>query len=99
MTRVDHWTSDIRWPTALGVFLILASVTAAYAPAVHGGFLWDDDALVTQSELIQGPHGLYRIWCTADAIDYWPVSNSSFWLEWRLWGMNPTGYHVTNLML
>ena len=39
------------------------------------------------------------MWFTTDPADYWPVANSSLWLEWRLWGMNTTGYHVTNLVL
>jgi tetratricopeptide (TPR) repeat protein len=27
------------------------------------------------------------------------VTNSVFWIEWRLFGMDPTGYHVVNLSL
>src|SRR5262249_8088682 len=36
---------------------------------------------------------------TSEPADYWPMTNSSLWLEWRVWRMNPTGYHVTNLLL
>ncbi len=39
------------------------------------------------------------MWFSTEPFDYWPLTNSSFWLEWRLWGMNPVGYHVTNVVL
>ena len=84
------------WLLAL---LLVAAVVASYWPAVHGGFLFDDDALVSQSPIVHAADGLKRIWFTTEPIDYWPVTNSSFWVEWRLWGPHPTGYHLTNVLL
>jgi tetratricopeptide (TPR) repeat protein len=68
-------------------------------PSLTGDFIFDDDLLLTHSALIKSPDGLYRFWCTNEAFDYWPVTNSTLWLEWRLWGLQPTGYRVTNLIL
>lgn len=82
-----------------GVALIALAAFVAYFPALHGEFILDDDILLWRSSLIKAPDGLYRFWFTAEAYDYWPVSNTTLWLEWRLWGMNPTGYHVTNLLV
>ena len=79
--------------------LIAVIALIAYFPSLNGGFVLDDNHLLTENELIAAPDGLYRFWCTSEAADYWPVSNTSLWIEWRLWGMNPTGYHVTNLIL
>src|SRR5262245_33105855 len=72
---------------------------AAYWPALHGPFVFDDHALLTINPLVAASDGLSRIWFTTEPIDYWPVTNSAFWLEWRLWGAAPTGYHMTNLAL
>ncbi len=79
--------------------LIGAAAVYVYFPALRGGFVLDDDLLLTHNSTITASDGLYRFWFTKEAPDYWPVSNSTLWLEWRLWGMNPTGYHVTNLLL
>ena len=85
--------------TLAGAALIAIATFAVYWPAIHGGFIWDDELLLTKNALVKASNGLYRIWFTREPIDYWPVTNSSFWIEWRLWGMNPTGYHVTNVLL
>jgi tetratricopeptide (TPR) repeat protein len=82
-----------------GVAAIAVAAFIAYLPALNGGFIWDDELLITKNRLIDTSDGLYRIWLTIEAHDYWPVTNTSFWLEWRLWGMNRTGYHLTNLFL
>ncbi|MGW8257234.1 MAG: tetratricopeptide repeat protein, partial [Thermoguttaceae bacterium] len=78
---------------------IVFSAIVVYFPALGGDFVLDDAILLTANPLIKAPDGLYWFWCSAKAPDYWPVANTSLWIEWRLWGMNPTGYHVTNLIL
>jgi tetratricopeptide (TPR) repeat protein len=78
----------------------LAGLTLiAYFPALNGGFVFDDDSILTNNILIKDPSGLYKFWITSNQVDYWPVTMSSFWIEWRLWGMNPRGYHLANLTL
>ena len=84
-------------PAALAA--IVFAVFIAYSPATNGGFVFDDGLLLTDSICIKDPGGLQKFWCTNEPLDYWPATNSTFWIEWRLWGMNPAGYHVTNLIL
>jgi tetratricopeptide (TPR) repeat protein len=83
----------------LGVLVICLSVLAAYWPALRGGFIWDDTSLVTGNDLIKADDGLHRFWFTTESADFWPVTMTSFWFEWRLWGPHAAGYHATNLVL
>ena len=77
----------------LGAGVLLFAVTLlAYFPALKGGFIWDDDNFLTLNPLIRAPDGLYRFWFTTQATDYWPVTSSTLWLEWRLWGLQAAGY-------
>ncbi len=79
--------------------MIAAAVFLVYLPCIGGGYLLDDTQLLTGNLLVRIPDGLYHFWCTNEPIDFWPATNTTFWLEWRLWGMNLGGYHVTNLIL
>ena len=79
--------------------IIAAAVYLAYLPSLSGGFIWDDHDLITNNRLVTGADGPHKIWCTTEPIDYWPLTNTAFWLEWRLWGLNSAGYHATNLIL
>jgi len=80
--------------------LILAVVTMlAYQPAWQGGFVWDDDANIASPEL-RSLDGLRRIWFQPRATQqYQPLHYSSSWLQQRLLGDSPTGYHLVNLLL
>ncbi len=80
---------------------LLAAITiAAYIPALRAGYIWDDDAYLTANRNISEPGGLARSWFEARSNpQYYPLVFSTFWVEYRLWGLNPTGYHVTNILL
>ena len=93
------------WVGVGGGLIIGLAVLLAFWPSLGGGFLWDDDTWIAAvpttptHRLIHDDGGLRDIWLTHQTQDYWPLSNSAFWLEWRLWGMNPTGYRAVNLAL
>ncbi len=91
--------SALNFRVLAGVVIIVLIAFLAYLPSLCGEFILDDDKLLTDNHLIKAADGPYRFWCTTEAMDYWPLSNTTLWIEWRLWGMNPTGYHVTNLFL
>jgi tetratricopeptide (TPR) repeat protein len=79
--------------------LIVLVVAVAYTPVLHAGFVFDDPFLITDNPLIKAGDGLYRFWFTTQAPDYYPLTWSLWWAEWRLWGGNPMGYHVVNVLL
>ena len=85
-----------RWLFGL---LMVVAVLLAYQPAWHGGFIWDDESHVVHNRLLVEPDGLKRIWFSLEAPQYYPLVFTTFRLERALWGLNPAGYHVVNLLL
>jgi tetratricopeptide (TPR) repeat protein len=82
----------------IGAALIILTLLA-YQPVWHAGFIWDDDVYVTQNKLLSAPDGLQRIWFSQDSpSQYFPLTYTTFRIEKRLWGLNPTGYHLVNLL-
>jgi tetratricopeptide (TPR) repeat protein len=79
--------------------LIVAATLLVYERVFRAGFIWDDDRFLTRNPLIHASDGLYRFWFTTQPPDYFPLTSSMLWLEWRLWGTDATGYHVVNVLL
>jgi len=80
--------------------LLVALAAAAYIPALGAGFVWDDDHYVTENATLREAGGLWRIWFEIGAVpQYYPLVHSSFWLEYRLWGLHPAGFHTVNVLL
>jgi len=90
-----------RYPDWMpGVALFLLAVVI-YFPSLGGGFLWDDNTSVTESEIVRNPGGWWQAWFSPPPShpDYFPLTTDVFWLQWRLWGDHPFGYRLVNLLL
>ena len=92
-----------NWLLAL---FLMAATFAAYQPVWHAAFGWDDGKLIGASV----HDGLRHIWTEQGeptlqgqrfepGEQYYPLTFTTFWLEYHLWGMDPPGYHLDNVLL
>ncbi|MCE0499175.1 MAG: tetratricopeptide repeat protein [Methylacidiphilales bacterium] len=94
----------LKPPTELLPFLqavmIVVAAAVIFWPALHGGWLWDDNIDITENPVTKSANGLWSIWFEPGSQrDYYPVKASVQWAQWHLWGNATLGYHVTNLAL
>lgn len=61
--------------------------------------MWDDAYWLVDSWVTPRSDGLVRAWTSGDRYDFLPLTSSAFWLEWRLFGADATGYRVVNAVL
>jgi protein O-mannosyl-transferase len=106
MTQASHSVKRIagflqfsKVPGWLSGLLLIVLVMIVYHPLWHAGFIWDDDTFLLNNPLIKQSDGLYQFWFSTKAPDYFPLTSTTLWLEWRLWGENPLGYHIVNVLL
>ena len=81
------------WKVAPRLSLILLT-SIAYFPTLHAGFIWDDNAYVTHNQQLRTVDGLGIIWFQPGGVphvQYYPMTLSTFWLEYHLWGLRPAG--------
>ena len=87
-------------PFACGGLVLLCLLT--FANSLSGEFLnWDDDSLVTQNPHIRSLSGeaIGRMFSEPIGYTYQPLRLLSYAIDYRLWGDQPFGYHVVNLLL
>ena len=82
-----------------GLLVILCLLS--FWPAVSGQFIWDDNHQVAAHlPAMEGAAGFEHIWLPPiSTIQYYPLTNTLFWIQWHLWGNAPLSYHLLNLLL
>lgn len=80
--------------------ILVAAILVAYQPAWQAGFIWDDDSYVTGNQTLRSLDGLERIWLKPESSpQYYPLVFTSFWAEYHLWKLHPSGYHLINILM
>jgi tetratricopeptide (TPR) repeat protein len=77
---------------------------AAYGNTLNHGFVWDDINIIVDSPLTESLSNIPRFFISEDMADgptgyYRPITYVSFALDRAIWGLNPVGFNITNLVL
>ncbi len=81
--------------------MLALAACAAYWPCRHGEFIWDDAAWTRNSSVyLRDLRGLWEIWTNTTAMQqYYPVTSTTFWIDWHLWRDWTLPYHLENVLL
>jgi tetratricopeptide (TPR) repeat protein len=72
----------------------------AFARAASNGFTgWDDTLYIATNPLMRSVEGLGKLWTSAENEQYYPLTFTSHWIEYRMFGADPAGYLLTNIAL
>jgi protein O-mannosyl-transferase len=84
----------------LAVVVTLATF-AVFLPALQGGFVEWDEKLLVRNASYRGWGWSQFAWILSDGrgVTYQPMTWATFQLDYLLWGMDPFGFHLTNLVL
>jgi tetratricopeptide (TPR) repeat protein len=98
--RATQSPSERRRIRSAAIAGIFALAVAVYTPTTRYAFTgWDDTAYVVNNPHVTSAGQLLRNWTSPDSDVFYPLTYSSYWLEYRLWGAWPAGYHATNALL
>jgi tetratricopeptide (TPR) repeat protein len=100
--RLRQRDSTLPWHRRpiLAAAALVVMVLLAYAPAIRAGFVFDDDHNIRKNLTVRSLDGLRQMWSSAVANQqFYPLTYSTFWVEYHLWRLDPRGYHVVNILL
>ena len=85
--------------------LIALLVFIAYGPALNGKFIWDDYLLVKDNTLVTRLASIPSFFSgevssrpEGHTAFYRPLQMASYALDDRIWGLNPFGFHLGNIL-
>jgi Tfp pilus assembly protein PilF len=92
----------VRGSRVVPPILVALATSVAFLPALWGEFVsWDDLTMFPDNPHYRGlgPSQLAWMLTTFHVGEFMPFTWLSYGLDYLLWGLDPFGYHLTNLLL
>ncbi|MEW6197456.1 MAG: tetratricopeptide repeat protein [Planctomycetota bacterium] len=84
----------------LPALALLVAIAVVYAPGRHNRLIeWDDAEYIRDNPALTAPDGLRRIWTPTGQPQFYPLTFTAYWLQYRLWGPEPAGYYAVQVAL
>jgi Flp pilus assembly protein TadD len=89
--------------------VLVALAGLVYLPTLESSFVWDDTALIVENKDLDAGlpvrflgQSFTHWWASQGLVPhayYRPLPMISFWLDHKVWGLKPAGFHLTNILL
>ncbi|MBI1920636.1 MAG: tetratricopeptide repeat protein [Geobacter sp.] len=94
---LNYSLNSSRW---VHLLIVAVLIVITYHSAVTNGFNVDDGALLTQNASVHGlsVSNLKQLFTSVpNELEYLPVRDVSYAIEYSAWGLKPFGYHISNI--
>jgi tetratricopeptide (TPR) repeat protein len=82
---------------------LVAATLAAYEPIRHNDFVsYDDTTYITENPNVTGgitQHSIVWAFTTGHSSNWHPLTWLSHMLDYEIYGLNPLGHHITNVLI
>lgn len=86
-------------------YIILSILSVIiFCNSLGNAFVYDDSATIVNNTLIKSWENFYTIFSfnyfiLSGELSYRPIVTLSYFIDYSLWGLNPLGFHLTNVLL
>jgi len=78
---------------------LAALVSLVFFKALFFNFVWDDNILLVGQQAYESAGPRQLLLTPINGLEYLPLRDLTYIADYRLWGWNPFGFHLTNLLL
>jgi len=99
LTKLNKYLKDIA------PYIILTAISAAvFINTLSNTFVYDDSVTIVNNNLIKSWKNIHSIFSfnyfiLSGELSYRPVVTLSYFIDYFIWGLNPLGFHLTNIFL